>query len=317
MEKKIIFFGLGSIGTKHASIIQKNYGYELFAFRTNKGQEKNNLNIKEFYNLKDAFAIKPDIAFITNPTCLHIKTAFECATKNINLFIEKPIDCALNGINELYSEIKKRKIFSYVAYNLRFHPVIEELKKIINKQEKPIYFRVVCSSYLPDWRSNQDYTKSYSAKSKMGGGVILDLSHEFDYISWLFGEIEQIKGFSGKISNLKIDSEDIADLTISCKSKIKGSLHLDYFSKNNQRKISIYFNDRYIEGDLISNRIKIINKNNKEKKKKFSFIIDETYTKQLEYFFKNFNHKNLDIMNNFSEALKTFKKIMEFKSNYC
>ena len=74
MKTKILFFGLGSIGKKHAKIIKDNFDYELYAYRTGKGQEKNDIKIEELNNLEDAFSINPDIAFITNPTHLHGRT---------------------------------------------------------------------------------------------------------------------------------------------------------------------------------------------------------------------------------------------------
>jgi predicted dehydrogenase len=317
MTLKILFFGLGSIGKKHASIIKENYDYELFAYRTRKGQEKNTLGIEEFDNINDAFDVKPNIAFITNPTNLHISTALDCAKKNINLFIEKPISYDLEGVERLNSEIKKRKLFSYIAYNLRFHPVLEKIKQVTEKESNPIYFDVICSSYLPNWRKNQDYSKSYSANSKTGGGVILDLSHEFDYLTWLLGKIDDISGFCGKISNLKINCEDIVDVQIKLKSGINGRMHLNYFSVYPERMIKLYYADRFIEGDLINNCLKIINKNGKNEELKFKFDLNETYEKQINYFFDNYSKNNLNIMNNYSEALKTFNKIISFKNNYC
>jgi predicted dehydrogenase len=311
---KILFFGIGSIGKKHASIIKNNYDFNLYAYRTDKGQEKNDLKIEEFNSLNDAFSINPDIAFITNPTFLHVETALECTRRNIDIFIEKPISNSLEQVDLLDSEVKKNNIFTYVAYNMRFHPVIKNLKEMVSEKDTPIYFSVTCRSYLPDWRPGQDYSKSYSAKNELGGGVILDLSHEFDYIYWLFGEIKKIDGICGKISDLKIDSEDILIANLTCYLGIKGNLHLDYFSLNAERKIKIYYDDELIEGDLIKNTIKII-KGKKEKIIKFKIDLDETYKKQIDYFFKQYKSKNYDIINNYSEALKTFKKIMSFKKD--
>ena len=308
---KILFFGLGSIGIKHARIIKENYNFNLFSYRTRKGQELNNLGIREFDNTEDAFSIEPDIAFITNPTHLHTPTALHCVKRNINLFIEKPLAHTLEDVEVLNSEIKKRNLSSYIAYNLRFHPVIEKIKEIVS-EEKPIEFNVKCSSYLPDWRTNQDYSKSYSAKKEMGGGVTLDLSHEFDYITYLFGEMEKIEGYCDKISDLKIDSEDILEAEITCKSAVKGNIHLDSFTKKHERTIKIKFSEKIIIADLLKNTIKTI-ENNQEKTINLKIGKDETYKKQMQYFFKNYYEKNRNMMNNYSEALKTFKKIMDFK----
>lgn len=314
---KLLFFGIGSIGKKHANIIKENYDFDIYAYRTKQGQEKNDLKIKEFTCIEDAFSIKPDVAFITNPTFLHIPTALECTKRNIDLFIEKPISHSIENVNELESEIKQRKLFTYIAYNLRFHPIINNLKNIIStKTEKPIFFKIVCSSYLPDWHPNQDYSKSYSAKNELGGGVVLDLSHEFDYICYLFGEIKNISGYCDKISDLNIESEDILEAHIDLNSGLRGNLHLNYFSLNNQRNIQIYYNDEYFEGDLLKNSIKTVKKNGKEKTLNFQCNINDTYKYQMQYFFEQYLKKNHNIMNNFSEALKTFNKIMEFKNTY-
>ena len=315
-QLKIVFFGLGSIGKKHAKIIRDNYNFELFAYRTNRGQEKNTLNIPEYTNLEEIFALKPDIAFITNPTFLHTDTALECTKRNISLFIEKPISHNLKNTEELEKEIKKRNLFSYVAYNMRFHPVITQLKKILSEEKQNINFNVVCRSYLPDWRPKQDYTKSYSAIKEMGGGVLLDLSHEFDYINWLFGDIQKIDGECGKKSSLNVDTEDFVDAKITCKHNIKGNLHLDFFTKEKERKIKIFLDNKTFEGDLINNTIKII-ENGKEKTIKTDKTTEDTYKMQIDYFFRQYLNKEYNNMNNFSEALITFKKIMDFKEKHC
>jgi len=309
---KILFFGLGSIGTKHASIIKDNFDFKLYAYRTKKGQEKNELNIVEFENIKDAFSIKPEIAFITNPTFLHTETALECAKRNIALFIEKPISHSLESVDILDEEISKRNIFTYVGFNLRFHPVVVFLKGFIDKKKSPIYFRAVCSSYLPNWRPAQDYSRSYSAKKDMGGGVILELVHEFDYISWLFDGIKKINGFYDTTSSLKLDCEDLFEGQIIC-NKTKGSLHLDFFSRNVERKIQVYYDDLYLEADLINYEIRKIDDKNKFETISFKKNSDDMYKKQLEYFFGEYYKNNRGCMNNYSDALKTFKKIMESK----
>jgi predicted dehydrogenase len=313
---KIIFFGLGSIGKKYANIIRDDFGFELYAYRTGKGQEKSNLNIQEFNNLEEVFSVKPDIAFITNPTFLHVSTALECARESISLFIEKPISHSLEHVDELEKEIGKRSLFTYVAYNLRFHPVITHLRDLISQKEKPIYFRAICSSYLPNWRPEQDYSESYSTRKELGGGVTLDLSHEFDYIAYLFGDIKNIFGCCGKISDLDIESEDILEAQITCDSGIRGNLHLDFFSRKNERKIQIYYNNEYIEGDLLKNTVKIVKKDGEEEILNYRYGIDETYRMQIQYFFEQYFNKNYNIMNNFSEALKTFKTIMKFKKEH-
>jgi len=252
MEIKVLFFGLGSIGLRHAKLLLDNFDVEIAAYRTTKNENK--LKINEFRDYEAAFDFKPDIAFITNPTSLHIKTALDCAKKSIDLFIEKPLSHTLSGVTKLSNVIKKNHLFSYVAFCLRFHPVIKYLKNNLNLKDV-IYSRINCSSYLPLWRPDQNYKDSYSANSSMGGGVINDMIHELDYCEYLFGRINDIKGTLGNTSTLEINSEDFAELTVTNKNNFMSQISLDYFSHQRERIIKIYTKDFMILGDL--NKYKI------------------------------------------------------------
>ena len=153
---KILICGLGSIGKRHARILQKMGGHEIFALRTYQGQEKNDLGIKELKSWEEVDRYAFDIALITNPTCLHVTTALECARRRMHLFIEKPIGASLENLDPLLNLVEEKSLTAYVAYPLRFHPVIETLKKRIEGQ-KILHARATCASFLPEWRSNQNH----------------------------------------------------------------------------------------------------------------------------------------------------------------
>lgn len=308
---KILFFGLGSIGKRHARLIKQNYDSDLFAFRTNKGQEKNNLSIREFNNLDDAFEINPNIVFITNPTSIHIKTALKCAEKGIDMFIEKPLSNSMAGIEKLKGLVSQNNLFVYVGQCMRFHPVINYLKKNIEIQDI-LYAKTIATSYLPDWRPNQDYRNSYSVDPNKGGGILLDLIHEIDYNYWLFGDIDKISGKYGILSNLESSSEDFAELILKFKTDIVGSIHLNWFSQNNERRIQIYCSNKYIEGDLVNNNVIIKEKNRGKKIIHFNLERDDIYKAQLDYFFDAYS-KRIVPMNEVSESANILEKVFNFK----
>jgi predicted dehydrogenase len=95
------------------------------------------------------------------------------------------------------------------------------------------------SSYLPDWRPGQDYRKTYSAHKDMGGGVSIDLIHEWDYLTWLFGMPTEYHSMINKVSNLEIDSDDLA-IYIGKNDKTTFELHLDYFGRQTQRTLDLF-----------------------------------------------------------------------------
>ena len=176
------------------------------------------------------------------------------------ILVEKPL------FNKFYSlRIKKNKCF--VGYNLRFHPVISYLKKIISK--KKIWLcKVNCSSYLPDWRKNINYRNSASAKKKLGGGALLELSHELDYVTWLFGDIIIKYAFNKKISNLVINTDDIFSISATTSKKTFINVNVNFFSRIKKREIIVEGKNLSIHADLNENSINIV-KNNVTKKLNF------------------------------------------------
>ena len=120
-KEKILFFGLGSIGLRHIRLIQKNFNYEIYAFRT----IKNNTieGVQNVFNEKDAFEIKPDIVFITNPTSLHLDTSLKCLNNGIKkIFIEKPVSHSVENLDLFYTKCKKECATVYIGYVLRHNP---------------------------------------------------------------------------------------------------------------------------------------------------------------------------------------------------
>jgi len=310
---KILFFGLGSIGLRHANLLVNHFNAELFAYRTRKNASETPEYVTEFYDIEKAFSVKPDIAFITNPTFLHVKTAIECAKRNIHLFIEKPLSHNLEDLILLNQLVHKKNIYSYVAFCMRFHPVIKKLKEII-KNEKVFYARTVNSSFLPKWRPTQDYRKHFSAYSDRGGGVLLEMMHEIDYNQYLFGEMKKITGKYGTISNLMINCEDYVELDCEFNSKVKSHISLDLFSRLRERYLILYDEDKVIKADLLNNSIFTYQDNHLLNEEKFHLgDINDMYLEQLKYFVSNYIRKNPKIMNTISDASRLLESVLEFR----
>ncbi len=307
---KIVFFGLGSIGQRHAKILLDDYHHQLYAFRSGASSARNDLGIRELNSWDEVEKLKPDIAFITNPTSLHIETATKCAKLGCRLFIEKPIDKDIKGLEKLVELVKKNHLVTYVAYCMRFHPVIEQLKKYINKR-RILHIRAVCTSFYPLWRPGRDYLKTYSANSGMGGGVILDLSHEIDYISYLAGPVDKISGNFSKRGKVTVDAEDWADIHVSTKLG-PANIHINFFSQLHQRYIQIDFEDLTIIGDVFNAEIREYKKETLHKSLGLDYDKGQEYREQIKYFFDNIN--NPKMMNNLEEAADLFKKIIAFKN---
>jgi len=185
---------------------------------------------------------------------MHYATLKEAILFSDNFFIEKPV--FMTGEEDLREFGIPAKRF-YVACPLRYTNTIRYLKTNIDFSQ--IYsIRCISSSYLPDWRSNTDYRKTYSASAALGGGVCIDLIHEWDYIRYLIGTPLELRCLIRKKSNLEITSDDVAIYIADYPDKVV-EVHLDYFGRSPIRTITLLGRDDTIAANLITQRIKWLN----------------------------------------------------------
>jgi len=237
---KVIFIGLGSIATKHIkdlSDICDKQGIEcdITVLRRNVGNLSSDLfscNIKQIIELDNTIY---DVAFITNPTNLHFQILKLLKGKARFYFIEKPI---FESSSYEWYNLGITEKNAYVACPLRHSQTYKKLKEIADNN-KVFNARIICSSYLPDWRPDIDYRKNYSAIKALGGGVTLDLIHEIDYLVGLFGFPIKMFNIHGKYSNLDIDSDDLSVYVAQYRDKIC-EVHLDYFGKKYRRIAELF-----------------------------------------------------------------------------
>ncbi len=191
---------------------------------------------------------------------------------------------------------------------MRLHPIIQKAKKVF-KNKKILNLQVNCNSFLPDWRK-RNYSKIYSSNKNKGGGVLLDLSHEIDYILWIFDKIKIKHFIINKISKLKIDSEDFASLSGSVLDKGNLQLSLSYFSRINRRSISVDSDKESFYGDLVKNYFKLKN-NKKEMERNFQVnqvdLLYNVHKKIIKGKFKD--------LCTLQEGIKVLKLIEKLKKN--
>lgn len=279
MIKKILIINFGSIGQKHLkNIRQISKTIKIGIFRS---KNKIPINSKYFIFNKISKAIKfrPDALFICSPANKHIYylKKFEGICKNI--FIEKPL---CSNINQIRSINFKKKINLQLGYFLRYHPHLHKIKKIIESQiyGKIKLVQIEAGQYLPDWRPNIDYHKAVSSQKKLGGGVMLELSHEIDYAIWLFGIPEYLFCKNKKLSKLKIDVEDFSSIYFDYpKEKKIVQINLNMFQRNSSRSCIIYFEKKTLKVDFIKGCLYELDNRNS----KIIHSLGKNYLKKLIY----------------------------------
>lgn len=243
---KVLIIGFGSIGKRHYEVLSKIPQVQDVDLVTKQNIEDKicykNLEVVDNLNQYDYFVIASE----TNKHFEQLKFLQE-NVKNKLIFCEKPLFESKKKL-----EIKNNKIFA--GYVLRFHPLLEKLKDFV-KDEKIILANAKCGQYLPSWRPNTDYKNCYSAKKEEGGGVLLDLSHEIDYVQWLCGQINEIKSYQVKISDLEINSDDLTMLIGKTNKDVLVNISIDYISKAAHRKLLVETFENTYKLDFISNKL--------------------------------------------------------------
>ena len=226
---KILIVGLGTIAIKHIERLKKlDSSYQFFALRS----KKECTNIESVVNLYSYDQLQDynfKFAIVSSPSFLHEEQIIQLSKLDIPLFVEKPLCISKNQLSQL-KKIKTKSLI-YIAYNLRFHPLIIYLKNFLKNNTDPVLeVNSYCGSYLPNWRPNKN-KNLYSYNKKNGGGVLLDLSHEIDYMIYLFGYPLKSKKYLRKVSDITLDSEDYANLHFIYKD-FSVNIILNYFHKD-------------------------------------------------------------------------------------
>ncbi|WP_097025882.1 Gfo/Idh/MocA family oxidoreductase [Clostridium peptidivorans] len=310
---KIGIIGLGSIGTRHLKNVvtvlkERNKEYMIDLIRSGKSKEIEEEIAKHISHVFYSYESVPndyDIIFVTNPTNLHFETIRQFVTKTKHMFIEKPVfDITNVSIDTLH--LKDDSIY-YVACPLRYTNVIQYFKHQIDLNN--IYCaRSICSSFLPEWRPNKDYRNTYSAHKNQGGGVSIDLIHEWDYICYLFGNPENILNIRGTFSNLRIDSDDLS-LYIAKYSDKAVEVHLDYFGRKTIREIQVFTDEDTIVGDIANSEIRYLKSG---KVISFKEQRNDFQCKEIEHFFDIIEGKVIND-NDILTALRTLQIAKEGK----
>ena len=172
----------------------------------------------------------------------------------------------------------------------------------------------VVGQYLPDWRPNQDYKLGMSAKIDAGGGVMLDLIHEFDYIRWLIGKPTLIASLHQNNPELAIETEDIADVLIQFENNSTATIHLDYHQKTLVRNCMITCEKATVFWDLPTQEVRIVYKSGTPETFSFDkYSRNERYVAILKAFLDNSNFDSR--LTTFNEALISLKMVVAAKES--
>ena len=296
MINRILIVGTGSAGSRHLYLAKNLFPEaEIKVLKLNKSEGDLETTGKTLRTLDDALKFKPQIAIIANPSTFHVDVAMSLASIGSHLLIEKPISNSIDKVLELIALCREKNLVLMTGYNLRFLPSLISFKRFLDESYAGEIFsvRTDVGQYLPNWRPSRNYQDSVSANKSLGGGVILELSHEIDYLRWIFGEVEWVSGILTKQSNLEIDVEDTAHITLGMfahetRKQLIISANLDFVRHDSTRMCIAICENGSLRWDGIVGEVAFMKPDSHTWEVIFSETVtsDYTYRKEWENFVK-------------------------------
>lgn len=242
---KIIIAGLGSIGRRHFRILNSLGEKDLVLYRTHKASmpddELSGYPVET--NFEEALRKhKPQAVIVANPTSMHMDIAIPAAKAGCAILLEKPVAESLEKTEQLSAEAKISGSRILVGFQFRYHPTLNKARELIQSGRlgKILSAHSHWGEYLPNWHPWEDYRLSYAARSDLGGGVIVTLTHPLDYLRYLLGEVDSLRAFNGHISPLELKGvEDAAEIGLKFQSGAIGGVHVNYFQRPPVHRLEI------------------------------------------------------------------------------
>lgn len=239
---KILISGCGSIGSRHTRNLRALGVSEIGVCDPDIARAHAlaaETGAKVFASLSEGLSVyKPTAVCVCNPPAAHGADAIAALASGAHVFLEKPVAPNLEDARPIAkAQAAGKGLVVQVGYNLRFHPGLMMVKQFLTSGEfgRPLWARIEFGQYLPDWRPQTDYRTGYTANRKLGGGILLDASHELDYARWFFGDAEKIEAMGGKVSGLEMDVEDCISILVRFKSGVQADIHLDCIQRTYSR----------------------------------------------------------------------------------
>ncbi|MDP3920140.1 MAG: Gfo/Idh/MocA family oxidoreductase [Candidatus Omnitrophota bacterium] len=261
-QTRVLVSGCGSIGKRHIANLQALGLSAITAVDPDKSacmEAERKLGVRIAVSFEEALRERPDIVVVASPNHVHMEQALQAAKVGADLFIEKPLSHEMTGVNELLTYVEQNRLVGMVGCNMRFHPAISKIKEVLSEQKLGKVYSVQAEFgfYLPWWRPGKDYRENYGARKRTGGGVILDAIHEIDALWWFFGPVRQAMTLSQKQSDLEIETEDVAEISLRFANGVLGHIHLDYLNRHYARNLKIIGKQGTLEWDWNQEFIRI------------------------------------------------------------
>jgi len=239
---EILVVGLGSIGRRHVANLRALGWTRIRAVRSRGSSfDDDELDLPVDRDLSIALSRRPLGVIVSNPSAHHVIVALQAARAGAHLLIEKPLSDELRGVAELESLIAARRLRALVGFQFRCNPGLRQIRTWLRAGAigSVISAQAHWGEYLPDIHPWEDYRAGYAARLELGGGVLLTLSHPFDYLRWLLGEIAHESTIESRRDTLRLAVDTCVDVTARFASGASAHVHLNFVERPRNHRLTL------------------------------------------------------------------------------
>lgn len=302
----VAVLGSGKAGKYHLYWYSRNKNCKIVGIynrtKVNAVESVKRYNTKYFDDWKELVSNEDvDIVSICTPSNLHYEQAIFSLKNHKHVLCEKPMAPTVKKCLEMIKESKERKKVLSIMFNMRFHPVILKVNKIV--EEIGDIFHIYIN--FPYFRKNINW--KHQAGS--GGGVLMEnISHMVDLAGiWMEGKNIKYISSESLIVNKDRELDDHSLLIVRYKDNSLVSIYGSYndYGFYNYDKEAVYGTILGTKGKIVFifnsydknfNHLYLIkNQKRTEVKIEMPDEIDEIYPGHLDSFKK--------VINNFIDSI--------------
>jgi len=267
---KVAVAGTGFIGPAHIEALRRLPDVEVIGLTDVTAevaeQKAEHLGVEKAYaNYEELLKDDIDCVHICTPNFLHYEMAKKALEVGKNVVCEKPLSMTIKEAEDLVSTAEKTGLVNAIHFNLRYYPLIRQMKTMREKGDLGEVYSVI-GSYLQDWLYyDTDYNWRLEPDKSGDSRAIADIgSHLIDLVEYITGleivevmadfntihktrkkPLKPIETYSGKMlqpedyAEVPINTEDYATVLLRFNNGNKGVVTVSQVSAGRKNRASL------------------------------------------------------------------------------
>lgn len=239
-ELSVLVVGCGSIGKRHARVLQSLGVADIRACDPIAEQRQlfsaESPSVRMYDSYDAGLRDRPDTVLICTPPAMHIPMARQAIQAGCHALLEKPLSDTLDGIDELEALAVGANKKVMVALCFRYHEGLTRAKQCVDAGHigRVVSIRALMGEHLPDIRS--DYRSLYLAQYNGA----FELMHDLDLAIWFAGQaVKKVHCVHGTYSDIGIQSPDVVEFLLDFEDRCVATVHLDFFQRPRRRQLEL------------------------------------------------------------------------------